>query len=357
MGKSMERNPSIDLIRFIGLSLIVLAHIGMSRMAGESVVFQLRSFDVPLMVFVSGLAFSGKTTGAYLPFIFKRALRLLIPVYIFVTVYILLNPVLADLGWVEAYSQKQIAGTFALCLNPSIGYVWIIRVFLIVALFTPLLIAVERKIRSGWMLYALVLSMLGIQTALASWLYPKGVEFFGSEWLMYLVKDWGLYLFGYCALFMTGLRFRRNTLKEKAMVVGIFLMIAAICAFFAVQKHGTWLSFQQYKYPPRLYFLIYGLLASALLWMTSNVWSKFLDNSLFTFIGRNTIWIYLWHIPFVNLVVSLDGYTAPLADWPLVGKYAFVYLCALCAFGLQYLVVRLIERRWPDNVVTRYFKG
>ena len=174
---------------------------------------------------------------------------------------------------------------------------------------------------------------------------------------MCLVKDWGLYLFGYSALFMAGLRFRKAAFKEKMLMTGVFLVITAVWAYFAVQEYGTWLSFQQYKYPPRLYFLIYGLLASALLWMTSNVWSKFLDNSLFTFIGRNTIWIYLWHIPFVNLVVSLDGYTAPLADWPLVGKYAFVYLCALGVFGLQYMLVRLVERRWPNNIITRYFKG
>ena len=176
-----KRDSSIDLMRFIGFSLIVLAHIGMSRQAGESALFQLRSFDVPLMVFVSGLAFSGKNTGAYLPFVFKRTLRLLLPVYIFVTAYILLNPVLADLGWVEEYSQKQIAGTYSLRLNPSIGYVWIIRVFLIVMLLTPLLTALEKKISRGWVMYLVVLLMFGVQAALSSWLGPKGVEFFGKS--------------------------------------------------------------------------------------------------------------------------------------------------------------------------------
>ena len=357
MAKELKRDSSIDLRRFIGFTLIVLAHIGMSRQAGESALFQLRSFDVPLMVFVSGLAFSGKDTGAYLPFIFKRTLRLLVPVYIFVTAYMLLNPVLADLGWVEVYSPERMAGTYGLRLNPSIGYVWIIRVFLIVMLVTPLLTALEKKIKQGWVLYAVVLLMLGVQTALTSWLKSKGLDFFGKDWIMYLVKDWGLYIFGYSAVFTAGLRFRKASVKEKLLVMGMFLAVVAASAWFAIEKHGTWLCFQQYKYPPRLYFLSYGVLVSSFLWLTSKVWTKVMDNSLFTFIGRNTIWIYLWHIPFVNLVVSAKGYAAPFADWSLVAKYAFVYLCALGMFGLQYWLVTLAERRWPKNIITKYFKG
>lgn len=80
-----KRNPSIDLMRFIGLTMIILAHIGLSR--SSSLLFQLRSFDVPLMVFTYGLAFSGRSTGPYFSFISKRTLRLVLPVYIFVSLY------------------------------------------------------------------------------------------------------------------------------------------------------------------------------------------------------------------------------------------------------------------------------
>lgn len=130
----MKRDSSIDLMRFIGLS------------RSTSPLFQFRSFDVPLMVFTSGLAFAGKQTGPYLSFIFKRTLRLIVPVFIFVSAYILLNPVLSDLGWVDEYTGKVIRGTYMLRLNPSIGYVWVIRVFLIVMLLTPLLLWLDRRI-------------------------------------------------------------------------------------------------------------------------------------------------------------------------------------------------------------------
>ena len=47
-----NRDFRIDFLRWIGLTLIVLAHV-----KAPFGVTQLRSFDVPLMVFVSGLCF------------------------------------------------------------------------------------------------------------------------------------------------------------------------------------------------------------------------------------------------------------------------------------------------------------
>lgn len=169
----MKRDTSIDLMRFIGLTMIILAHIGLSR--STSPLFQFRSFDVPLMVFTSGLAFAGKQTGPYLSFIFKRTLRLIVPVFIFVSAYILLNPVLSDLGWVDEYTGKVIRGTYMLRLNPSIGYVWVIRVFLIVMLLTPFLLWLDRRIGKNWACLALVGVFVAVQQGLAMWLKPSKI--------------------------------------------------------------------------------------------------------------------------------------------------------------------------------------
>ena len=352
-----KRDTSIDLMRFIGFSLIVLAHIGLSRASGESTIFQLRSFDVPLMVFTSGLAFSGKNTGPYWSFIWKRALRLVVPVYIFVTAYILLNPLLSSCGFVETYTRERIAGTYALRLNPSIGYVWIIRVFLIVMLVTPLLMKLEKAIRRAGVYYLIVAVMLAVQTILVMWLKPLSKSLADIPGLGIFVNDWLLYVFGYSAVFMMGLRFRKAKVLERCMVFLIFAAGIAAMAFWMNAEHGTWLRFQQYKYPPQPYFLLWGVVVSSFLWLSSRIWTRVLDNSLFAFIGRNTIWIYLWHIPFVNLVMSEGNGTAVFADWSPVWKYVFVYACALGVYGLQYYLITRIERRWPNNLITKYFKG
>lgn len=341
MNKMLKRDHSIDLMRFIGLTMIVLAHIGLSK---DSMLFQLRSFDVPLMVFTSGLAFSGKTVGAYLPFIGKRTLRLVVPVYIFATAYILLNPLLSDLGLVMHYEPERIWGTYILRLNPTMGYVWIIRVFLIVMLLTPLLLKLEKLLEPGWSIYIVAALMLDLQDLLVEWLQP-----FRS---VILVEDWVLYVLAYPAAFLVGLRFRNASVKER-LVVLVFLIAAMIVKGADVAgEYGSWATFQSFKYPPQSYFMLWGITISCFLWLTARWWSRILDNRLFIFIGRNTIWIYLWHIPFVNIVVG-----GPFDGWNLVWKYIFVYGAALCIYAVQYNIVKFVDRRWPENKLTGFFIG
>lgn len=56
MGKL--RDVEVDVLRSIGILLIILAHI-----KAPLVPTVIRCFDVPLMVFVSGLCYSGRTLG------------------------------------------------------------------------------------------------------------------------------------------------------------------------------------------------------------------------------------------------------------------------------------------------------
>lgn len=337
-----KRDPSIDLMRFIGLTMIILAHIGLSR--STSLLFQLRSFDVPLMVFTSGLAFSGRSTGPYLPFISKRTLRLVLPVYIFVTVYILLNPLLSDWGLVAEYSEKVIKGTYMLRLNPSIGYVWIIRVFLIVMLMTPALIAIDKRIKSDWACFGIIAMLLAVQQTLVLWLHPMKLGWF--------IEDWALYVFGYSAIFLFGLRMRRASVRSASVILSLMAVGMVVYALHMYSEFGTVMRLQASKYPPALYFLLWGALISGVLWITSEWWTPLLDNRLFTFIGQNTIWIYLWHIPFVNIVVK-----GPFDAWHPALKYVFVYVVALCIYAIQYRIVKKVLERRPDNRFTRYFVG
>ena len=337
-----KRDPSIDLLRFIGLTMIILAHIGLSR--STSLLFQLRSFDVPLMVFTSGLAFSGRNTGAYLPFIGKRTLRLIVPVYIFVAAYILLNPILSGWGLVDEYSAKVIAGTFMLRLNPSIGYVWIIRVFLIVMLVTPLLLKLDKSIKRDWMCFALIVLVLLTQQLLVNWLKPMKGNWF--------IQDWVLYILGYSAVFLWGLRARKASGAAAYASLAILAAGMVVYAFHMHSEYGTVMRLQATKYPPGLYFLMWGMLISGVLWFSRKWWTPLMDNRLFIFIGRNTIWIYLWHIPFVNMVVG-----GPFDGWHPLWKYIFVYVAALCIYAVQYKLVAAAQKRWPDNRITRYFIG
>ena len=63
----MNRDISIDLLRFVGLSCIIFAHID-----APFVLNQLRCFDVPLMLFVSGLTCSGRSIPDYFGYMLNQ---------------------------------------------------------------------------------------------------------------------------------------------------------------------------------------------------------------------------------------------------------------------------------------------
>lgn len=135
------RDISIDLLRFLGLSLIILAHVNPPEL-----LFQVRAFDVPLMLFISGLAFSNKNPDFSRFFFVNRFKRLVIPVYIFLTAYFvavfLARLVNIDFG----VRIHHVIGSYL--LMDGIGYVWVIRVFLIIGLLLPFLLLFEQRVRN-----------------------------------------------------------------------------------------------------------------------------------------------------------------------------------------------------------------
>ena len=64
--------------------MIILVHVNVPNL-----LQQIRCFDVLLMFFASGLAFSGKKINGYWEFVIPRTKRLVIPVYVFLTCFFL----------------------------------------------------------------------------------------------------------------------------------------------------------------------------------------------------------------------------------------------------------------------------
>ncbi len=76
----MQRNVTIDILRLCGLLLIMLAHVN-----PPNIIFQIRTFDVPMMVFVSGVSYylSKKANVDFFSYAYSRFKRLVLPVWIF----------------------------------------------------------------------------------------------------------------------------------------------------------------------------------------------------------------------------------------------------------------------------------
>lgn len=327
------RNETIDCLRFVGLSLIILAHVN-----PPYVLFNLRCFDVPMMLFVSGMAYSNHKIDFSASFFIRRLLRLIVPVYLFLVFYFLLMLGLKYWFFDFGITKQQIVGSFL--LRGGIGYVWIIRVFLLVGLLTPILMAKERVVRNDVMLWAFLVG--------ASILMTIAVR---MGWGMnnIFVRDYVYYAIGYSIPFVAGLRILYMNLKR---FVRFFLLIATFMALLCclqIYGGGNLLSINAQKYPPQSYFLFYGLFMSFVCYAFSDLstFSKRMP-TICRFIGMNTIWIYLYHIPLVQITGVL------LLPWWL--RYIFVYLFAVVICYIQVSIVNRLCLQ-HNRTIYKYLRG
>ena len=99
----MARDISIDILRCIALIGIVVIHC-----EPESLwLRQIRNFDVPLMVFLSGVSYTlsikDENTlidGGYLKYVIKRFKRLILPTWIFLGIYSILFTIVTH-KWID----------------------------------------------------------------------------------------------------------------------------------------------------------------------------------------------------------------------------------------------------------------
>ena len=125
----------IDILKAIGVLCIILAHVN-----PPGVIFQIRNFDVVLMILLS--AYLGLITykkDNYFKYIIKRFIRLVIPTWIFLFLFFLLSIIFN----IIPVDKKTIIESIA--FGSGIGYVWIIRIYLIVALLIPLCKRITEK--------------------------------------------------------------------------------------------------------------------------------------------------------------------------------------------------------------------
>ncbi len=283
---AQERLLTIDAARFIGISLIILAHV----LGPGSLLFQIRSFDVPLMVFISGLTCSGKDIPDYWKFFSHRFLRLMVPVWMFYSLYfvILYIGFRMNLG-IEFPSWRIIGRTF-LCLD---GYGWIIRVFVLIALVAPFLIKLEDKVRNPFIFLLITGGIILIQEPLSHMFNGNGSALHKDLWEGCLLS-----LTGYIPAFLVGLRMRNAKVREQLLFVTIFSLVTIIVFISPAIPFDL----EYFKRPPRYPFIVYGIAVSCMIWFCQPFLKGLSKIRPCVFIGQNTIWIYLWHI-FLLLVV------------------------------------------------------
>ena len=125
-----KRLNYIDFLKFIGLTGIILAHVG-----SPNYVIMIRNFDVPLMVLLSSMlaAKSIKKYNSNIAYWISRIKRLVIPTWIFLVIYFIIKAIITN----KTTSIEYDLVSFILT-KYGIGYIWIILIYLYSALLIPL---------------------------------------------------------------------------------------------------------------------------------------------------------------------------------------------------------------------------
>lgn len=291
--KGAARNETVDYLRTIGVFAIVLAHI-----ASPYVLHQIRNFDVPLMVMLSGISYglSARQPKRYATFAWRRIKRLIFPVWVFLTLFFVASYVL---GSGSGYSSKTIIDSYI--LNEGIGYVWIIRVFLIASLAAPFVARLIAWIGNAQVsLAATLMSLVVISIGYLS--LPVALQNFVVD--NYFVKaGFSGLLYGHA--FVVGMLLLKLPRKHTfAVGVGLLMSYACLACVLYLQT-GNYVSTQAFKYPPTFYYLSYAIGVSLVLYTTLRVEQLVLPpamRSFLLFVARNSIWIYLWHIAVIKVL-------------------------------------------------------
>lgn len=324
--RPMARDEKIDILRFIGLAMIILAHTNPSPL-----IAQLRNFDVPLMVLVSGASFAlSYRYEAFTSYLWKRVKRLVFPTWIFLTVYFAV--IFATNFPIVAPNIKTVIGSYILL--SGIGYVWIIRVFLLVALVSPSILKFSNSTKSQAKFFSITAAI-----------------YIAYEIILFLTKSLPLspirtvfentvlYVIPYAIIFSIGLRLTQLT-KQHIIIFMIVTFSTCVAVGAALwNASGTLVLTQEFKYPPSIYYLSYALAVCLFLWLISDRLVTAVKQlgiyEPLMFIAQNTIWIYLWHIPLIE-IINLEFYI----------KYPIVFALASCiAFMQIYLVKKVLIPR------------
>ena len=195
-----SRDYTIDTLRAIGLIGIILAHV-----SPPLFIKVARTFDVPLMVIVSGLSYSGSSSSAltYGKYCQKRVLRLIAPTWLFLVVFFSFFYTIDLLTGNNTMTLSKILHSFLLTNKGGIGYVWIIRVFVIVAILAPIAKTIGVKLKENRLHYVFIIVVLLFYSYFAEisnshykYNFSSISSIFYNEYIIYSVPYLLLFLIG-----------------------------------------------------------------------------------------------------------------------------------------------------------------
>lgn len=303
------RDYKVDIIKFIGTLLVLLAHTSISGF-----LFEVRTFDVVMLVFASGLTlkFHGTNIYSYISYIWKRVKRLLIPSWIFLLFLLSLDWMLSIFGkGVLEYNVPYILKSFLFI--GGIKPFWIIRVYLTIAIVSPLIIKIAESslINKNWSLF--MGGVLLINEGLGYYLdLHRGM-------VLDVLKVVFSYTLGYSIVVLNAKTMANGTKKHRYVLA--FFCISTLL-FWAISGFSTP---NTMKYPPRSIYICYGCFISSIVYSVLsnyNYSERSRIRKVVIWVSNNSLFIYFWHI--IPMYYLANKVSSALVQWIIYILFASV---------------------------------
>jgi len=341
-----ERNLNYDLIRLLGLLIIMVAH-----SSPPEWLFQLRNFGTPLLVVGSALTYALIYTSRRLDakkFFSKRMARLVLPAWIFLSFFFVFFYFAFEfLGKEYPFSLNKILSSYAFL--GGIGYVWVFKIYIILALITPIAINLNRRVKSNsYYFLALILSYISYEIAVnvtTPLLHGITGKIFNQ--IFFIIIPYSiLYFYG----------FRLAQLKAGNIMITAIISLIIFCALMVLKyiDLGEFVPTENYKYPPTLYYFSYAFFAINVIYLlVSRISiSSPIIKQVIIWLSSNSLWIYLWHIMADRLwLYLLPSPTGEFIFFIEKTVFLLVFGC-VCTAIQNKLVVKLSKRNllWRKHI-------
>ena len=332
---SSSRNINLDFLRILGVLIIMIAHASPPEW-----IFQLRNFGTPLLIVASALTYSviyASKKPIAKSFYQKRLVRLVFPAWAFISIFFLFYYLIFIInGSNYPFTLKEIIRTYL--FYDGIGFVWIFKVYIILALITPISVRIM-KLPISNAVYFMVLALFYV-------LYECALIFITPllpSYLLGVANNIVFIVFPYSILYLYGMRLSRLSNAHLIQISTLFFVVFIGISIFKYIQTGAFVLTQEYKYPPTIYYLSYAMGCLNLMYLfcrNINSYKQPVESSI-VWVSSNSLWIYLWHI-LAFYVWKFSGVEIQNEYFSFLAKSA-----ALLSFG----IVVTIFQTW---VVLRY---
>ena len=302
-----SRNTAIDFVRAICVLLIVLAHVSIPEY-----LLNIRCFDVVCLVFLSGMSYelsTRKKQEGYFHYLWRRIKKLLIPTYIVLTV--IFATVFIVNGSSEPIGLIKMIESYL--LYDGIGYVWFVRVTLMLATVSPFLLIAQNKL-SRMQQIIIFLTLVVVYIGLIS-VYKSNILSYWPNLFLYLYP---IFLLGYGIVYAFGMQYYKLDRKTKVGVFCLFFICCIIAYLCGVKNVSA------DKYPPGILYLSWGGVWAIVLYELFTKINIKKVPWMFSFLSKNSFDIYLYHIIPLLILKYITNSFVKFVNQNWIIQYMFV---------------------------------